>query len=70
MEPQKRIAVGSALATAGALAVVIITLLGDTIPADSWVSIVSFIGGIAVGSGVTLAVAGLVEWRRSRRIYS
>jgi predicted ABC-type sugar transport system permease subunit len=61
---QTKIAVGSALSTLGALAIVLSLLLGWTEAPSPWDFLLGFVVGVVTGLGATLAVAGLVERRR------
>ncbi|MFH1853002.1 MAG: hypothetical protein ABIA75_11725 [Candidatus Neomarinimicrobiota bacterium] len=54
---------GAVLTTGGAAGIVISTISGGSGLADPWGSILAFIFGLACGSGIVLAVAGLIGRR-------
>ena len=58
---QTKIALGSVLATLGALGVVLSLLLEWPAAPRPWGFLLAFLVGVLAGVGVTLTVAGLVE---------
>ena len=65
-DAQKRMAIGSALASIAALGIVLSAILGWSGAARPWGFLLGLVLGILVGLGATLAVSGLVEYRRDR----
>jgi len=63
---QVKIALGSVLATAGALVVVLALILGWYAHPSPWVCVLGFVVGVVAGIGTALAVSGLIESRRER----
>jgi predicted ABC-type sugar transport system permease subunit len=66
MKTKTKIALGSVLAVAGALGMVLSLLLGWSEASGPWAFLLAFVIGVLAGAGATLAVAGLIERRRSR----
>jgi hypothetical protein len=66
MTTQTKIALGSVLATFGALGIILPLLLGWTDMPHPWGFLLAFVVGVVAGLGATLAVAGLIERRRGR----
>ncbi len=58
-----RMAVGSVLSTFGALSIVLSLLLGWSEAPRPWGFLLGFVTGVISGLGVTLAIAGLIEYR-------
>lgn len=65
MSGQTKLALGAALATLGALGIVLSLLLDWPEAAGSWAFLLGFVTGVVTGLGATLSVAGLIERRRS-----
>lgn len=59
-----KLGLGAALATLGALSIVLSLLLGWPEAARPWAFLLGFIIGVVTGLGATLSVAGLIERRR------
>ena len=66
MNTQTKIALGSVLATLGALAIVLPFLRELTAASSSWDFLSGFIVGVITGFGATLVIAGLIERRRAK----
>jgi predicted ABC-type sugar transport system permease subunit len=66
MSTQTKIALGSVFAALGALAIVLSLLLGWTAAPRPWDLLLGFVVGVVSGFGATLALAGLIDWRRGR----
>jgi predicted ABC-type sugar transport system permease subunit len=64
MSTQTKIALGSVLATVGALGMVLSLLLGWSAVPRPWDFLLGFVTGVVTGLGATLSVAGLIERRR------
>jgi predicted ABC-type sugar transport system permease subunit len=64
MSTQTRIALGSVLATVGALGMVLSLLLGWSAAPRPWGFLLGFVVGVLAGLGATLSVSGLIERRR------
>jgi predicted ABC-type sugar transport system permease subunit len=65
MSTQTKISLGSVLAIAGALGMVLSYLLGWSEAPSPWAFLLAFVVGVLAGAGATLTVAGLIERRRS-----
>ncbi len=65
MSTQTKIALGSLLSTFGALGIVLSLLLKWTELPRPWDFLLGFVVGVTAGLGVTLAIVGLIERRRS-----
>ena len=65
-DAQKRMAIGSALASLAALVIVLSLILGWSSAAQPWGFLLGLVLGILVGLGATMTVSGLVEYRRER----
>jgi hypothetical protein len=65
MSTQTKIALGSVLATVGALGGVLSPLLGWPAAPRPWDFLLGFVVGVLAGLGATLSVSGLIERRRS-----
>jgi len=61
---QAKMALGSALASSGALLMVLALLLGWTSLPGPWDFLLGFATGLAAGLGTALALKGLIERRR------
>ncbi len=61
---QTKIALGSVLATVGALGMVLSLLLGWSAAPRPWGFLLGFVVGVIAGLGATLSVSGLIERRR------
>ena len=64
MSTQTKIALGSVLASSGALGIVLSLLLEWTAAPRPWGFLLGFVVGVAAGLGATLVITGLVERRR------
>ena len=64
MSTQTKIALGSVLASFGALGIVLSLLLEWTAAPRPWGFLLGFVVGVAAGLGATLVITGLVERRR------
>ncbi len=64
MGTQTKIALGSVLATVGALGMVLSLLLGWSAAPRPWGFLLGFVVGVIAGLGATLSVSGLIERRR------
>jgi len=64
MSTQTKIALGSVLATGGALGMVLSLLLGWSAAPRPWGFLLGFVVGVIAGLGATLSVSGLIERRR------
>jgi hypothetical protein len=64
MNAQTKIGLGSALATLGALFVVLSLILGWYSNPSPWLFPLAFAAGVVAGLGAALAIGGLVERRR------
>ncbi len=67
IDSSKRIALGSALATLAAAAIVLSTILGWSGAPRPWGFLLGFANGLLAGLGVTLTVSGLIDQRRRTR---
>ncbi len=65
LSTQTKLGLGAVLSTIGALGIVLSLLLGWTAAPRPWGFLLGFSLGVAAGLGVTLAIAGLLERRRS-----
>jgi hypothetical protein len=65
MKTQTEIALGSFLATLGALGVVLPLVLGWS-PQRPWSVVFGFAAGLSAGLGTALSLAGLVERKRGK----
>lgn len=66
MSTQTKIALGSVLATVGALGMVLSLLLGWSAAPRPWGFLLGLLVGVLAGLGATLSVSGLIERRRGR----
>ena len=64
---QKRMALGSALACIAGAGIVLSAILGWSGASQPWGFLLGLVLGILVGLGATLAVSGLIEYRRGAR---
>ena len=62
---QTKIALGSVMGTFGGLGIVLLLLLDESAAPDPWGFLLAFVVGVLAGVGATLAIAGLIERRRS-----
>jgi hypothetical protein len=60
-----RMAAGSALASVSAAGIVLTAILGWSGAPRPWGFLLGFVLGLCAGLGVTLAVAGMIEYRRA-----
>ena len=65
MSTQTKITLGAVLSIFGALGIVLSLLLEWTTAPTPWDFLLGFFVGVITGLGVTLALAGLIERRRS-----
>jgi len=65
MNTRAKTGIGAALACLGALGFVIGPALGLADLARPWSFLIGFVVGIVAGLGATVAVAGLIEMRKS-----
>lgn len=65
MSKQIKLSLGSALGTFGALGIVLVLLLEWPAEPRPWGFLLVFFLGLMAGLGVTLALSGLIELRRS-----
>ena len=63
MNTQIKIALGSVLSTFGVLSIVLSLLMGWSEAPRSWGFLLGFGTGVITGLGVTLAIAGFIEYR-------
>ena len=66
MNAQRRMAIGSALAGIASVGIVLSSILGWSGAPRPWGFLLGFAFGVLAGLGVTLAVSGLIEYRRGR----
>ena len=64
LTPCQKLAAGSALAAVGGLVIVLSLVFGWSGLARPWSFIIGFAGGVTGGTGVALAVCGLVHLAR------
>jgi hypothetical protein len=67
MSLQTKTGLGGALATIGALVLVLSLLLGWYSNPRPWVFPLAFASGVAAGIGATLGISGLLEGRHERK---
>ena len=65
-----KLALGSALATIGALGIVLSLLLDWSEATSPWGFLIGFAVGVCCGLGATLAIAGLIERRGGKQAKS
>jgi hypothetical protein len=63
---QTKMALGSALASIAGLGIVLSPILGWSGAPEPWGFLLGLAFGILAGLGVTLAVSGLIDYRRGR----
>ncbi len=63
---QAKMALGSALASVGALLIILSPLAGFYSFPHPWDSLLGFVSGLLAGLGTALAIGGLFERRRER----
>jgi CDP-diglyceride synthetase len=63
---QVKTALGSVLAAAGSLVIVLSLILGWYSNPSPWVLTLGFVVGVIAGIGTALALGGLIEIRRER----
>jgi hypothetical protein len=66
MDARQRISLGSALAAIAGAGIALSAILGSTSLVRPWGFLLGFVLGVAAGAGVALAIAGLLERRRSK----
>ncbi len=66
MNTQTKMGLGATLACVGALGIVLSLLLGWSAEPRPWGLLLGFAVGVSAGSGVTLAIAGLIQHRLGR----
>ena len=66
MNTRQKISLGSVLASLAGTGIALSTILGWSSLVRPWGFLVGFVLGVAAGAGVVLAVAGLLEHRRSK----
>jgi hypothetical protein len=65
---ETRMGLGAALAVAGALVMVLFSLLGWSAHPQTWAFPLAFAAGVAAGAGTALGLSGLVERRREHHV--
>jgi hypothetical protein len=65
MDTVQRISLGSALAAIGGTGIALSAILGWTALVRPWGFLLGFVLDVAAGAGVALAIAGLLDRRRS-----
>lgn len=68
MNARNKMAIGSVLATLGALAILLSILLEWTALPRPWGFLLGFANGLVTGLGATLAVSGLVDRRKGNQV--
>ncbi len=66
MNPQQKISLGAALASLAGTGIALSSIFGWISLVRPWGFLIGFVFGIAAGAGVVLAIAGLLEHRRSK----
>jgi hypothetical protein len=66
MDARQKTSLGSALATVGGAGIALSAILGWTSLVRPWGFLLGFVLGVAAGAGAALAIAGLLEYRRSQ----
>lgn len=66
VDPQRRMALGSALAGIAGAGIALSAIFGWSGTPQPWGFLLGLVLGILVGLGATLAVSGLIECRRGR----
>jgi hypothetical protein len=66
MNTNLKLGIGAALATAGALGILIGPSLGFADIRGPWSFLLGFVVGIMAGMGAALSVSGLIDARRNR----
>ena len=67
MNVRTKLGLGSPLACFGALALILVPLMGWTFVMGPWSFVIGLTIGITTGAGVALTIAGLVEQRAESR---
>lgn len=65
-DPRQKAGLGSALATLGALGIVLGPKMGATALGKPWSFLAGFSVGVIAGIGVALAVSGLLDLRKRK----
>lgn len=65
LSTQVKLGLGSALATLGALGIVLVPALGGSALPRPWSFLIGFLIGLITGLGGALALVGLIERRRA-----
>jgi divalent metal cation (Fe/Co/Zn/Cd) transporter len=66
MNPQQKISLGAALASLAGTGIALSSIFGWTSLDSPLGFLIGFVFGIAAGAGVVLAIAGLLEHRRTK----
>jgi F0F1-type ATP synthase assembly protein I len=66
MNPQQKISLGAALASLAGTGIALSSIFGWTSLVRPWGFLIGFIFGMAAGAGVVLAIAGLIEHKRTK----
>lgn len=66
MDARQRTSLGSALSAMAGAGIVLTAIFGWTSLVRPWGFLLGFVLGVAAGAGVALAIAGLLELRRSK----
>jgi F0F1-type ATP synthase assembly protein I len=66
MHTQQKISLGAALASIAGTGIALSSIFGWTSLVRPWGFLVGFVLGVAAGAGVVMAIAGLLEHRRTK----